>query len=82
MPILVSFLANDGNSAAYVDRYPEACPVCHVLGAPRFVAAATQTPQLRQICFQCMSRECRALFVATYAAQTAHDYALVVAVHP
>ena len=66
MPILVSFSATSSTSAANVDRFPEACPRCHVSFVPHFVAATTRAGNARQICFQCTSEDCRALFLATY----------------
>jgi hypothetical protein len=66
MPILVSFLDGDGSRAAKVDRFPEACPLCHARSAPRFIAATNRTARSRQICFQCTTVDCRALFLGTY----------------
>ena len=66
MPILVSFLDGDGTRAAKIDRFPEACPLCHAPSTARFIAAVNRTGRFRQICFQCMNGDCRALFIATY----------------
>jgi hypothetical protein len=66
MPILVSFSDRDGTSAAKIDRFPEACPLCHAQITPRFIAATSRTGHCRQICFQCRSDDCRALFLGTY----------------
>jgi hypothetical protein len=76
MPIIVSFLGTSNASAANVDRYPEACPVCQVRAMPRFVAATIRAPQVRQICFQCSDEHCRSLFVATYLAETTLSFRL------
>ena len=76
MPILVSFSDSDRTAAAKVDRFPEVCPHCQVRRLPRFVAATVSDERRRQICFQCESPECRALFIATYREQDAVTYAL------
>ena len=76
MPILVSFSDGEKTSAAKVDRFPEQCPRCRVRSAPRFIAATVGADHTRQICFQCESPECRALFVATYDEQDAVSFRL------
>jgi hypothetical protein len=77
MPILVSFLDGDGTRAAKVDRFPEACPLCHARSAARFIAATNRTASFRQICFQCTSVDCRALFLGTYAEEASATFRLV-----
>jgi hypothetical protein len=77
MPILVSFSDRDGTSAAKIDRFPEACPLCHAQITPRFIAATSRTGRSRQICFQCRSDDCRALFFGTYQEDAAATCRLV-----
>lgn len=76
MAILVSFLDAGKTSAAIIDRFPEACPLCHERGTPRFIAATIRTGRLRQICFQCPSEGCRGLFVSAYVEENAVTFHL------
>ena len=47
MPILVSFLDSDKTCAAKIDRFPEACPMCHAQSPARFIAATNRTGRFR-----------------------------------
>jgi hypothetical protein len=77
MPILVSFSDGSHSLAGNVDRFPAECPRCNLRHTPRFVAATVRAGRWRQICFQCESPECRALFLAAYIEESAAAYRLV-----
>lgn len=53
-----------------IDRFPDACPVCHSSVYPSLVEMrAAIDKQSSQIVFQCTRHSCQALFLATYALQ-------------
>lgn len=80
MQIQANNLRSGGKETAYINEYPNECPLCHHKIRSEFINAYVRKPgfpRSMQIIFLCPENTCRELFIGSYDEKTASQFVFI-----